>query len=375
MKDGFRVVDADRHVKEPADLWDRYLEPAFRGRVTVSDGTRFVDGQASSVQDGRPPVTVKGVQPDKPSYEEVFADGAAHGFDAASNLRAMDRQGVDVAVHLPTQGLYLIWNDGLDTELAAAICRAYNNWLADFCAADRERLKGVAMIPLQDGRLAAAELRRAVRELGFVAAFVRPNPLRGRALGDDEYVPVYEAASELGAPLIIHEGLNTILPQLGRERLSFFGRHVACHPFEQMAACVALCADGLLERFPALKVGFMESGCGWLPYWLERLDEHWEQYYFGMSRSTSEPPSFYFKRQCVISCEAGEELVETVVEHVGDDYLVTATDYPHPDAVDKFPDRSIGDLTRSADLSDQSKRKILWDNPARLYNLPALVPA
>jgi predicted TIM-barrel fold metal-dependent hydrolase len=94
----------------------------------------------------------------------------------------------------------------------------------------------------------------------------------------------------------------------------------------------------------------------------------------GRARSTQEPPSTYFKRQCFISAEAGEELVGVVAEHVSEDCIVMATDYPHPDAVEKFPDRTVGDLTANAELSATLKRKILWDNPARFYNL-ADVPA
>jgi predicted TIM-barrel fold metal-dependent hydrolase len=101
------------------------------------------------------------------------------------------------------------------------------------------------------------------------------------------------------------------------------------------------------------------------------MDEHWHHYSRQRLRTTSQPPSAFFKRQCLISCEAGEELVGTLIEHVGDDYLVLATDWPHPDAVDKFPAHTVGDLVRNAALSDAAKRKILWDNPARLYGIAA----
>jgi predicted TIM-barrel fold metal-dependent hydrolase len=162
-----------------------------------------------------------------------------------------------------------------------------------------------------------------------------------------------------------------VLGQAGSDRYSDFGRHVACHPLEQMLACLTLCGDGVLDQFPRLKVAHLESGSGWVPFWLERMDEHWEHFSHGVSKTTPERPSFYFKRQCMVSCEAGEELVGCFAEHVGEDYLMMATDYPHPDAADKFPDRTVGDLTRSTDISAETKRKILWDNPARLYGIQA----
>jgi len=127
----------------------------------------------------------------------------------------------------------------------------------------------------------------------------------------------------------------------------------------------------VLERFPRLKVAHLESGCGWVPFWLERMDEHWEHDSQGSARTTKEKPSVYFKRQCWVSCEAGEELVPCFVEHVGADYLTVATDYPHSDAVGKFPDLTVGALSANSKFSTEVRRKILWDNPVRLYGLEA----
>jgi predicted TIM-barrel fold metal-dependent hydrolase len=162
------------------------------------------------------------------------------------------------------------------------------------------------------------------------------------------------------------------MAQAGSERYSPFGRHVACHPLEQMLAALTLAADGVLERFPELKVTQLEAGCGWLPYWLERMDEHWKHYTLGRERTTKELPSTYWKRQCVVSCEAGEELIGCFVEHVGDNYLIMATDYPHADAAEKFPEHTVGDLANNTGLSEATRRKILWDNPARLYGIQPL---
>lgn len=379
MKDGFAVIDADRHIMEPSDLWERYMDPAYRGRVQIlgpGQGRRMVDGELVSDASRPPgPGTAQSYQQfermfsNDQRYRAVFGEALEAGYDPASNLRDMDREGVDVGVLFPTLGLYIIWKSDIEPRLSAAICRAYNDWLAEYCRHDPTRLKGVMLLPLQDTKLAVAELRRASEELDLRGIFWRPNPLLDRKLDHPDYFPVYEAASDLGVVMCVHEGARTILPQAGNDRYSEFGRHVACHPLEQMLASLTLCGDGVLERFPQLKVAFLEAGCGWLPYWLERMDEHWEHYSLGKARTTAEPPSAYFKRQCMVSCEAGEELVGSVVEHVGEDYVVMATDYPHPDAVDKFPERTVGDLTRNAELSDVAKRKILWDNPARLFGI------
>ena len=377
MRDGFKVIDADRHILEPSDLYPRYLPEKFRSRVRVegpNQTIRYVDGKRVSDSAQRPGREVE-------DYGYIFAGPALarefrrcpcrEKFDPASNLRDMDREGVDVSVLFPTLGLYIMWRDNLDPELSAAICRAYNTWLSEYCSYDKRRLYGVVLIPLQDPDRAVAELKYAREKLGLVGIFWRPNKLCGRTLSSPDYYPIYETASDLGVTVCVHEGARTVLPQAGADRYSEFGRHVACHPLEQMLACLNLCADGVLERFPRLKVAHLETGCGWVPFWLERMDEHWEHESHGAAKITKEKPSFYFKRQCWVSCEAGEELAPVFVEHVGDDYLMIATDYPHSDSIGKFPDQTVGALSANTKLSSQSRRKILWDNPIKMYGLGA----
>src|SRR5581483_9077038 len=136
MKGGFPVVDADRHIIEPADLWDRYMEPAYRGRVRLEgpqQSWRYVDNElvsdAFKLPEVREPVAnIEGTRifGGDPKYVAAFGDAIAAGFDAASNLRDMDREGVDVGVLFPTIGLYIIWKSDIDPQLSAAICRAYN---------------------------------------------------------------------------------------------------------------------------------------------------------------------------------------------------------------------------------------------------------
>lgn len=368
MRDGFRVIDADRHCMDPSVLWEPFLEPRFRGRLIAAGDVQTADGV--------PFRRLHTTSPDRgfrncsnaPEYRAVFSAAVQDGFGPVSNLADMDREGVDVAVHFPSYGLSMVWTNDIDEALGAAVCRAYNSWIADYCSFAPERLKAVALVPVYAPEAAIDEMRR-VKALGLAGIMWRPNPIKGRTLLHPDYLPVYRAAEELGLPILIHEGSDTMLDQAGSDRVSAFSRHIPCHPMEQMLACLAFCADGLMEQFPALRVGFMEAGCGWAPYWLERMDEHWRHFYFGRTRRTGEPPSFYFRRQCFVSCEAGEELVASFIEHLGEDSLVTATDYPHPDAVDKFPDRTIGDLSGGAVLSPSSKQKVLWDNPARLYGI------
>src|SRR5690242_4551922 len=133
MKDGFKVIDADRHVIEPSDLWDRYMDPQFRGRVKITgpgQSGRFVDGKpvSDAVLLPRADRDAGVIFAGDAHYEQAFADALASNFDPASNIRDMDREGVDVAVLFPTLGFYVMWADFIEPQLAAAIARAWNDW-------------------------------------------------------------------------------------------------------------------------------------------------------------------------------------------------------------------------------------------------------
>ena len=220
MRDNFRVIDADRHVLEPTDLYDNYLPAKFRGRVKIegpNQSRRSIDGQAISDADRMRPGAK---QEDygftfgaSKRWRETFAEALASKFDAASNIRDMNREGVDISVLFPTLGLYIMWRDSLDPDLSAAICRAYNTWLADYCSYDPKRLHGVCLIPLQDPARAVEELKFAKEKLGHVGIFWRPNKLCGRTLSSPDYFPIYETAADLGVAICVHEGARTVLEQ------------------------------------------------------------------------------------------------------------------------------------------------------------------
>ena len=168
-------------------------------------------------------------------------------------------------------------------------------------------------------------------------------------------------------PLGFHEGSGSQLRQVGEQ----FGantmlKHVYSHPVEQMLAVGAFCAGGILERHPRLRVAFLEGNCSWVPFLLWRMDEHWEWLGDIFARELTMAPSAYFKRQCFVSVECDEEPVKHVIEAIGDERIVFSTDFPHGDS--KFP-RAVESFLQLP-ISEQSKRKILWDNCAAYYGLP-----
>ena len=137
-------------------------------------------------------------------------------------------------------------------------------------------MTGIALVPTVDLALAVREAEHAA-SLGLPGVMVRPNPLYDRDLGDAEYDPLYDALEAHDLTLSVHEGLGVMGPTIGRDRSETFAlRHAMSHPMEQMAAMGSLMLLGALERHPRLRVAFLESGTGWLPYWLSRLDGHAE---------------------------------------------------------------------------------------------------
>ncbi len=372
-KNGFKVLDSDMHIIEPPDLWQTYIDSEFKDRaprgLTEWVGDIYMvhpDGQPwgrarTKDQDQR---RVSGQDYAKnrirfQSYEE-------RGWTDEAQLDAMDAEGIDVAVIYPSRGLYALTIPNMDPKLAAAVARAYNNWLYDFCQADPSRLIGAGMISPFDVEDAVSETRRCVQELGFKGAFLRPNEVNGRNWNDPYYEPLWSTLEELQVPIGFHEGVAPLLREVGEQ----FGNntmlvHAFSHPVEQMLVTASFCAGGILERHADLQVAFLEGNCSWLPFLLWRLDEHWEREGDVYAPELKMAPSEYFKRQCFASVEADEEPVKYVIDYMGNGHIVFSTDFPHGDS--KFPESVQRFL--QLPISDDDKRKILWDNCAQYYGI------
>jgi uncharacterized protein len=368
----FKVLDSDIHIIEPPDLWQRYIDPEFRDRAPY--GLIEDMGDLRLAHDGKPWGRVAG---DANSSRRREGHSYAHnqerwrpfkerGWASTVQLEAMDTEGIDVAVVYPSRGLFALSVPDMDPPFAAAMARAYNNWLKDFCSEDPRRLIGAGMISPFDVNDAVSEARRCVKELGFRGVFLRPNIVNGRNWHDPYYEPLWTMLEELQVPLGFHEGAGALLPQVGDQ----FGanamlKHVYCHPVEMMLAAGSFCMGGILERHPRLRVAFLEGNCGWVPFLMWRMDEHWERQGDVYAPELKMAPSEYFKRQCFVSAECDEVPVKYVIDAIGDDRIVFSTDFPHGDS--KFP-RAVASFLELP-IAEESKRKILWDNCAAYYGL------
>lgn len=377
MKQGYKVMDSDLHVVEDEQVYLRYMPAPQAAQAPKYLGlapTRFphweVAGHVIPPWALSEDVAAAQAALDAPS-EALYGPIRERGYDAQSTLAAMDAEGIDEAVVLRTFAHMVVSLDDLDGAYATACCRAFNAWLTTYCAADPKRLHPSAIVSLHDPELAADEARRAVREDGAVAVVVLPMPVAGRYLHAPECDVLWAEIERLGVPLVMHGTSGGASRDYVCNR--YVGHpnfrtlnHASAFPQELMLALGGLLVGGVLERFQHLKVAFLEGNCGWLPWWIGRLDDQWRKYGAGERTRLSALPSEYFHRQCWIGTDVDEPLLPQVIEMLGDERIVLSTDYPHADG--PFPQGVRAFLERE-DVGGASKRRILWDNCRRLYGL------
>ncbi len=404
MFKGYKFFDADAHILEPDDLFEKYLEPKFRARmprawtgykgeppawgIEVITPTEHCDGGACEMPFGRdndpvndPELALAFKSVVLPGHDVAYSEIARQGFQPQAYAGALNRAGIDYMVVYPTAGLWYTHDPHLDAATAAAYRRAYNNWLHDFCSAAGPRALGAASIDLRDPAQAAQEARRCVKELGFHAVTFNPAPVGEHRIYEAVYDRLWSELEDLNVPVGVHCGTGTAtdemlyyyLPALKAVPEFRFSVRAAQSVFAfvlgNMITCAAMIMGGVLERHPRLRVVHLESGAGWAAFWLERLASGVQGGFRGMEiPGLKLSPIEYFKRQCYISCDQDDPGIKHVIETLGDDNIVLSTDFGHPEgrryieAAKEFVE---------TDIAETSKRKIMWDNGIRLYNVDA----
>lgn len=369
-KNGFLIMDSDMHIMEPPDLWQRYIADEFRSLAPIGRTSENVrDLRVHFPQDGPMESPASGVPFRGHNYQRnqnLYADHARRGWTGEVQLEAMDTEGLDVAILFPSRGLLVLTHPNQDPRFAAAIARAYNDWMFDLCQTDTRRLLGAGMISVYDIGSAVEETHRVVEELGFKAIFLRSNIVTGKPWHDRYYDPLWDALEKLNIPVGFHEATGSHSRQTGDQFEPNFGiRRIYSQPVEQMLAMGSFIGGGVLERHPNLKPAFLEANCSWAPWLIWRMDESYELEGDVFMPELTMKPSAYFKRQCFISVEPDETPARFMIDEFGSDQLVFSTDYPHGDS--RYP-RAV-DAFLELPISDDDKRKILWDNCARFYHV------
>ncbi|HWO41676.1 MAG TPA: amidohydrolase family protein [Candidatus Eisenbacteria bacterium] len=353
-----RVIDGDGHVIEDtagiiAHMSSPYREIARRKGVIFPPLDHLHTGRAVETppqRDGRAPVGPEGW------------------------LEFLDDVGIEWTVLYPT--VALAYGKIVSLDYAVEAARAYNDWLYDTYLSFNPRFKGMALIPMQDPEAAAAELRRAVTELRMLGAMMPSNGLPA-PLGSKIYWPVYAEADRLGCCLAIHGGAHD---RFGMDHMNMYVPvHALGHPWGLTINCASILYNGIFERFPRVRIAFLEGGVAWLLLLLERLHSSHETHFqyippgeFGIREG--EDPAAYMIDQIqrgrfFVGCETEELTLPFAIRVAGNAPFIYSSDFPH-EVTNESCKHDIGELLESAELSDDDKQAVLYRNAERFYKLP-----
>ena len=370
------VIDADGHVEEnDLTFSDKYLDPAFRAQrpqVVATDGLAYwmIEEQLFPRRVGRgchnlgTPTSFEGK---RTRFTETKPESleSLELRDRQARLHDMDAEDLSVAVLYPT--LFLAYPLTVDPRLAGALGSAYNRWMAD-ATGGSDRLRWAAVVNLDTVSEAVSQVREA-RRLGAVAVMVL-GTAGDRLLDDPALLPFFEAVAEEDLTLAVHVGWSC--PPLSNLYTELYTSTVIPFLAPLLMGFAALVAGGILDRWPTLRVAFLEAGCEWVHFMVHRL-EH--RFHFATSMARIIPPTApraawapqeYLRRgNLYLSAEVDDALLPQVIDLVGENQIIFGSDMPHGDR-ERF---AVKTLLSRTDLGETAKRKILEQNPRRLYRL------
>ena len=357
------LISADNHVFEPVTLWQERLPEAYRTRgPRLEESGEWLVMAIEGMPDRKLTKANGGVK------EAMTGDGAhkmTGGADPDQRLHDMALDGVVAEVIYPTFGLFIDMVPAADLQMACA--QVYNDWLAESFLHRPDVFIPAAVVPVRDVASATAEMER-VAKLGFKAAMIPTTPPEGMPYNRPEFDPLWKIASDAGMPLSLHTGTGA-LPQQEKGP----GGAVINYAKVGLLSADTLCyfaASGVLERFPNLKMVFVETGAGWFAYCCERMDEAFEEHQQWVKPKLKELPSHYAKTQCHVTLGADRAPLLTR-EITGIEPLLWASDYPHPEGT--FPESQAVVERIFQGIPEDEMRAIVGGNAARLYDVA--VPA
>ena len=372
------ILSSDSHVFEPPDLWPTRIDRAFRDRaprMVRIDGADQIVVEADQVLSGIGLISNAGARfeaPETISGNARFEDVHRGGYDPDQHLADMRLDGVAGEVLYPSQGLFYF--RVADSALQAAIFRAYNDWLAEFCRTDPARLKGIAMVSMDDVAGAIGELERAAR-LGLAGAMITEYPLEDRRYDQPEYEPFWAAAAALGLPLSLHTatrrqgkirgaGAKTLRDASSRATKAFYPALSMCD----------MIFSGVFERHPTLTLAIVEFELAWAPHLLATMDytyrERHEEAIYRFKGDVR--PSDFFHRNVVLSFQ--EDAVGIRLRDViGTDNMMWGSDYPHSESTFPRSRKILAEIL--AGVPEEEQAKIVGGNTARVYGFDVARPA
>ena len=375
-RNGFKIFDSDTHVgpymevltpyltdveKSHLPSWEQYKAANKIGHVIYTKGQRHYKRRLGSAME----------EDTKGKYMAGFT-GAKHDrepsplvdSDPAERIKDMDFEGVDVNLTLPS-GWFGTWTAGDDVTLEMGMYRAYHRWMEDYCGAFPDRLGGVVLACTRDIKASVEEIRRWGKSRWAWGLLVYAP--YGMPIDHPDLEPVWAEAEAFDLAVTLHT--FTVMPPYAPGGLDTWGnlfvQRSASHPWCGMRNMAALIGSGVMDRYPKLRIGTLEAGHGWLPFWMKRLDEHAQTIAAGLPPLEHKPSDYvkngrYFQS---IEIPEGAELTNAVIDLIGEGVLMYASDYPHGES--HFP-HSV-ETVLGWDMPEARKRILFWDNALRLY--------
>lgn len=375
-KNGYRIFDSDTHVGPVMNVLDPFMTDAERKKLEGWSEFKTVNKKGDIVYN-------RGQRRYRRKLGTAKADSNPGGYmagftgvakkravsplvdaDAAERIKDMDFEGVDVNLTLPS-GWFGTFTSHDDVALEAGMYRAYHRWMEAYCGKFPDRLGGVILACGRDIPGAVEEIKRWGKSRW--AWGVLPYAPYGMPLDHPDFEPVWAAAAEHDLAITLHT--FTVMPPYapgGTDNWeNLFLQRSASHPWCGMRNMASLIGSGLMDRYPKLRIGTLEAGHGWLPFWMARIDEHARTIRSEIPDLKMMPSEYVLSGRYFQSIEIPEglKLTNAVIDLVGEDVLMYASDYPHGES--HFPE-SVS-MVLDWDMPRARKHKLFWDNAVKLY--------
>ena len=373
----YKLISADSHIVEPPDMYTGRIDPKFRDRAPKMERRKTESGREydawmiNGMQVGTLGAVMQAGQrfedPSQIDFLGVWEDVRKGGYDAHSMIVENEEDGVWGSCLQPSQGLF--WYRLPDSELLTEICRVYNDWITDFCKPYPERLKGIAMLNVDDIEEGCRELERA-KKLGLVGAFIPVSPLADKPYREPAYDRLWATAQDNEMPLLMHIATNRAgVPgcefTMNVGELTGAGRSTTDHWVRYSLS--AMVFAGVFDRFPRLKVGSVEHETAWIPHWLKQMDFTYRErpvFTKGWKSQSGMLPSDYWRRNMFVEFMEDDLGVE-LRQHIGVDNMLWGSDFPHAESTWPRSQDFLGRIF--AGVPEEDRRKITSDNAAKLF--------
>ena len=353
MKHGLPVFDGDGHVLENESELERYYEGDWAGARRLQGMGIFpsLDGWSRSV------IMTQGDDGDRAWHTDAPLWG-----------EILETIGAEGSVLYPTAalayGLMQSW------DFQTATCIAYNNWIEGEYTLKDDRLFGVGLVPFNDIEAGRKEIARCATERKNIVAMLLPSvSVNGKHFGDESYWPLYEEAERQGIPMTFH---GAVSKGFGLDNLRPFVKvHTLEHPVPLMIQLTDMMFSGVFETFPNLKFAFLEGGCSWIPFMMDRLDYEYDSVFGVPARKfmTKKPSQIIRDTESIwVTCEMGERSMKHVIDFYGSDRIMYASDFPH-EPTEEGLTADVPDFLACNDYSQEIKGKILYHNAKRFYGI------